>query len=412
MPRSCPRRRAGRRRSARSRSSSRARAPPPRTPRARPAPARARRLLAVVALAVASSSCRSPRRSCSRPTPGRTGTTAGSRRRAREPVRDTPSTPDRSRVRVRRRSTGATRPRSTARRSRSPPSRSPRRAARRRTRRRGSTRRSPALRCCSRLARRRGSPPPARFALAFVGWNPLLAIHFAGGGHNDAWMAALVLGALAFAAAGGDGLAAAVSWALAFLVKWIPLVFLPLRALEARATGRAVSHLALRRGGRAVAGARRRWRYGLDWLRAFGPLAGTPAAETSYALPQPARAARRAARGCARALRRPRSPSRFAWLPARRAAAARGSASPPAAPARAPLPRALVRGLGRPARRRGRTIAARSCSASRSRVYLLPQTRPDLGRRRARRPRRRRCRPTAGRARSCGACDRRVGRGA
>ena len=35
-----------------------------------------------------------------------------------------------------------------------------------------------------RLARRRA------FAIAFVGWNPLLAIHGAGGGHNDAWVGA------------------------------------------------------------------------------------------------------------------------------------------------------------------------------------------------------------------------------
>jgi hypothetical protein len=40
------------------------------------------------------------------------------------------------------------------------------------------------------------------FAAAFVGWNPLLAVHFAGGGHNDAWMMALVLGALALGAVG------------------------------------------------------------------------------------------------------------------------------------------------------------------------------------------------------------------
>jgi hypothetical protein len=46
----------------------------------------------------------------------------------------------------------------------------------------------------ARLARRRA------FAFAFVGWNPLLALHFAGGGHNDAWVAVLVVGALAAAA--------------------------------------------------------------------------------------------------------------------------------------------------------------------------------------------------------------------
>ena len=49
------------------------------------------------------------------------------------------------------------------------------------------------------------SPPwwPNRcpaFAVAFVGWNPLLAIDFAGGGHNDVWMMVLVLGAPALAA--------------------------------------------------------------------------------------------------------------------------------------------------------------------------------------------------------------------
>ena len=38
-------------------------------------------------------------------------------------------------------------------------------------------------------------------AAALVGWNPVLAIHLAGGGHNDAWIGLLVLGALALAAA-------------------------------------------------------------------------------------------------------------------------------------------------------------------------------------------------------------------
>src|SRR5262249_14851005 len=68
------------------------------------------------------------------------------------------------------------------------------------------------------------------FAVAFVGWNPLLALQFAGGGHNDAWIAALVLAALAFAVAGRRQ-AAGVAWAAAALVKWVPLVLLPLRAL-------------------------------------------------------------------------------------------------------------------------------------------------------------------------------------
>src|SRR2546426_6197670 len=85
------------------------------------------------------------------------------------------------------------------------------------------------------------SPRPG-LAGAFVGWNPLLAVHFAGGGHNDVWIAALVLGALAAGAVGRRQLAG-VLWALAVLVKWVPLLLLPLRAVEARATGRRVGHL-------------------------------------------------------------------------------------------------------------------------------------------------------------------------
>jgi hypothetical protein len=42
------------------------------------------------------------------------------------------------------------------------------------------------------------APMPA-FAAAFVGWNPMLALDFAGGGHNDVWMIAFLLGALALA---------------------------------------------------------------------------------------------------------------------------------------------------------------------------------------------------------------------
>jgi hypothetical protein len=126
------------------------------------------------------------------------------------------------------------------------------------------------------------SPRPA-FALAFVGWNPLLAVHFGGGGHNDAWLAALVVGALALAATGRRQLAGA-AWALAILVKWVPLVLLPLRALEARAQGRRVGHLGFAGAGVAVA-AVATWRYGWHWLEAFGPLARNANRETSFALP-------------------------------------------------------------------------------------------------------------------------------
>jgi hypothetical protein len=121
------------------------------------------------------------------------------------------------------------------------------------------------------------------YAAVFVGWNPLLALHFGGGGHNDAWMAALVMGALALAAAGRRQ-AAGIAWAAAVLVKWVAVVFLPLRALEARATGRRLGHRGFAVAA-AVVLAVATWRYGLDWLRAFGPLARNANAETRFALP-------------------------------------------------------------------------------------------------------------------------------
>jgi alpha-1,6-mannosyltransferase len=129
----------------------------------------------------------------------------------------------------------------------------------------------------ARLSRR------SALALAFVGWNPLLAVHFAGGGHNDALLALLVVGALAAAAAGRRQLAG-VCWALSVFVKWIPLLLLPLRAIEARVQHRRVGHL-----GFAIAAvvllAASFARYGTGWLHAFGPLARNANHETSWALP-------------------------------------------------------------------------------------------------------------------------------
>jgi hypothetical protein len=126
---------------------------------------------------------------------------------------------------------------------------------------------------------------PARraFAAAFVGWNPLLAVHFAGGGHNDAWMMAFVLGALAAAATRRTQLAG-VGWAAAVAVKWVPLVFMPLRALEARRQGRPVSHLGFLATAAVVAGVAT-WRYGRRWLEAFGPLATNVAKQAQYSIP-------------------------------------------------------------------------------------------------------------------------------
>ncbi|HXV56961.1 MAG TPA: glycosyltransferase 87 family protein [Gaiellaceae bacterium] len=124
----------------------------------------------------------------------------------------------------------------------------------------------------------------AAFAAAFVGWNPLLALHFAGGGHNDAWMMAFVLAALALAGSGRRTLAGA-AWALAIAIKWVPLLFLPLRLLEARRVGRRIDHRGLGLAA-AVIVAIATWRYGLSWLNAAGPLAGNLVEERAwYAIP-------------------------------------------------------------------------------------------------------------------------------
>jgi hypothetical protein len=127
------------------------------------------------------------------------------------------------------------------------------------------------------LARRRA------YAAALVGWNPLLALHFAGGGHNDAWMALLVMSALALGASGRRQWAGA-AWVAAIFIKWIAVVFLPQRALEARARGRRVGHL-----GSALAAlvlvAAASAQFGWHWLEAFGPLARNANKETQFALP-------------------------------------------------------------------------------------------------------------------------------
>ena len=138
-----------------------------------------------------------------------------------------------------------------------------------------------AVLACALLAARLARDRP--LALAFVGWNPLLAVHFAGGGHNDALMMALVLAPLALGAAGRRGLAAA-AWVASIFVKWVPVVFFLLRTVETRAAARRVSHAGFALAA-AVLAAAATVRYGVDWLGAFGPLASNVEGQTSYALP-------------------------------------------------------------------------------------------------------------------------------
>ena len=138
-----------------------------------------------------------------------------------------------------------------------------------------------AMVAASLLAARLGSAPA--FAAAFVGWNPVLALHLAGGGHNDAWIAGLVLAALALAQA-GRGRYAGVAWAFAVLVKWVPLIFLPLRALEARRTGRHLVHSGTIVTAAVVLGVAT-WQFRLHWLDAFQPLVRNAGLQTRFAIP-------------------------------------------------------------------------------------------------------------------------------
>ena len=129
------------------------------------------------------------------------------------------------------------------------------------------------------VARHAGAALP----IVLLGWNPVLAIHLAGGGHNDALVAALVTAAVVLAATRRHALGGA-SWALAVLVKWIPLVLLALAALATRPRERPPLLLAAA-GTAVVAGLVATWRYGLEWLGALAPLAANAAQETSYAFP-------------------------------------------------------------------------------------------------------------------------------
>ena len=125
------------------------------------------------------------------------------------------------------------------------------------------------------------SPRPA-FAAAAVGWNPLFAMHFGGGGHNDVLMMVPLVGALALEQRGRRHLAGAL-WAAAAAVKWVPLLLLPLRASVRQHgprfgyAGFAAASLALV----AVASIL----YGDRWLTAFGPVGHDVASGSGTSIP-------------------------------------------------------------------------------------------------------------------------------
>jgi hypothetical protein len=67
-------------------------------------------------------------------------------------------------------------------------------------------------------------------AVALLGWSPLIALHFAGGGHSDAWMIALLVLAVALPSAATGGAA----WPVASAFKIVPAVLLPLELAARR----------------------------------------------------------------------------------------------------------------------------------------------------------------------------------
>jgi alpha-1,6-mannosyltransferase len=114
------------------------------------------------------------------------------------------------------------------------------------------------------------------FAAAFVGWNPLLAVSFAGGGHNDAWMLVLMLAAVALALRRRDVAAGAV-WMLAAAVKVPALLLFGLELVRSRRAlwlGAAVAAAAVSIAATAA--------FGTAWLSA---LVGIGSHESKFALP-------------------------------------------------------------------------------------------------------------------------------
>ena len=232
----------------------------------------------------------------------------------------------------------------------------------------------------------RSSRRPA-LAAAFVGWNPVLAIHAGGGGHNDALVGALVATAVALGVHRRSSASGAV-WALAALFKWVPLVFFALAALAARARGRSTGALGPRRDPRR----RRRGRHVAlrpPLARRARPARRQRGASDELCPSLAARAARPPARGGSRDRVRPaRSGARLARPGrTRRARAARVRRLP--RPRDDALSRRLVPRLGGAPRGPEDDDRLARLAALGLTAYLLPQTIPLIeARARRSRPRR------------------------
>jgi hypothetical protein len=124
----------------------------------------------------------------------------------------------------------------------------------------------------------------ARKALAvvFLGWNPLVALHFAGGGHNDAFMMALAVSGIALAASGRPQLGGA-AWATSMFVKWVTAPLYLLWALEQRRRGKAMGLAAGIAAGLAIV-ALAYPLYGWTWRDAFTAYSGVNRIPASFGM--------------------------------------------------------------------------------------------------------------------------------
>jgi len=120
------------------------------------------------------------------------------------------------------------------------------------------------------------------FAAALVGWNPVLALHFAGGGHADAAMMALVAAALAFAVR--RPVVAGAAWTGAAAVKVAVLPFLGIEAAY-RLRRRQWPWLAAVGGFGLAAMSIATLLFGPSWLRSAGPISNQLREANSIGLP-------------------------------------------------------------------------------------------------------------------------------
>jgi hypothetical protein len=113
----------------------------------------------------------------------------------------------------------------------------------------------------------------ASFAAAFVGWNPVFAFQFAGGGHNDVLVAALMVLGLWLGLQHRASLAGA-AWAVSLFIKSLALVLLPLQFLEDRARRRPTFLSGFVLGTVVLAGLST-LAFGLAWTGSFVPVVET-----------------------------------------------------------------------------------------------------------------------------------------